>query len=210
MRIYLIRHGETIWNAARILQYPDTPLSERGEEQAKQLGERMRDVPLRAILSSDYARAHATAEAVSRTTGVPIQVQQSLRERHLGDHRGTAFKDLQVDVFARDYAPPNGESWDKFHARVTQAWQQVAEFAGDDDGDIAVVSHALVCRAVVEREVSLPAALRPEQVRFGNTSVTHIEGPPFEVTLLGCTAHLPADQVTYPNTDRLAKSLSDG
>ena len=204
MRIYLIRHGETIWNAARILQHPDTPLSERGEEQARRLGERMREIPLRAILSSDYARAHATAQAVSQTTGVSIQVQQLLRERNLGDHRGTPFKELEVDVFAQDYSPPNGESWPEFHDRVEQAWQEVAEFAHGGDGDIAVVSHALVCRAVVEREVALPDALRPELVRFGNTSVTYIDGPPFEVTLLGCTAHLDADQVTYPNTDRLA------
>ena len=199
MRIYLIRHGETVWNAARIVQHPHTPLSERGEDQARRLGKRLRSERLGAILSSDYARALATAEAVKRTTGAPIHVQTSLRERSLGDHRGTAFEDLEVDVFGADYHPPNGESWPQFHTRVEQAWQQISEFARSADGDIAVVSHALVCRALVEHEVSLPESLRRERLRFGNTSVTHIEGPPFEVTLLDCTAHLAPEQVTYPN-----------
>ena len=63
MAIYLIRHGQTPSNAARVMQYPDTPLSESGVLQAQRLGERLREVGIRHILSSDYARARATAEA---------------------------------------------------------------------------------------------------------------------------------------------------
>jgi broad specificity phosphatase PhoE len=198
VRIYLIRHGETIWNAARILQYPETPLSERGLEQARRLGERMRGVALERILTSDYARAHATAEAVHTTTGAPLEVHPLLRERNLGDHRGTPFADLTVDVFGADYHPPGGESWSEFHARVRRVWELIRTVAKGSSGDFAVVSHALVCRSLVEHCVPVPEALRPPEIRFGNTAVSAIDGPPWEVSLLDCTAHLEEDQVTYP------------
>lgn len=201
MRIYLIRHGETVCNASRTIQHPDTPLSERGLEQARRLGERLRGVPLTAILCSDYARAHRTAEAVRATTGAPITILESLRERNLGDHRGTPFAELTVDVFAADYQPPNGESWAAFADRVEHAWQQVTDFAAGAGGDFAVVSHALVCGVLTERCVPVPAALRPPAMRFGNTAVTVIDGPPFAVSLLGCCAHLDADQITYPSSE---------
>ena len=199
MRIYLIRHGETVSNAARILQFPDTPLSERGREQARRLGERMREVPLTRIVTSDYARAHDTAGAVAATTGAPLMVEPLLRERHLGDHRGTPFSELAVDVFAPDYHPPNGESWPRFHARVRDAWEAVQRIAESLDGDFAVVTHALVCASLVSHCVPVPEPLRPAAIRFGNTAVSHIDGPPWAVSLLDCTAHLEAGQVTYPN-----------
>ncbi len=201
MRIFLIRHGETIFNANRTVQFGDTPLSERGEEQARQLGEAMRNEPITSILASDYARAYRTAEAVHKTTGAPLQVQTSLRERHFGDHRGTPFAELDVDLFAADYHPPNGESWQQFHERTDLAWREVCDFASNKaTGDFAVVSHALVCRALVDRCLAVPAALVPaEGIRFGNTAVTTIDSATNTVIELGSTAHLSADQVTYPN-----------
>lgn len=201
MRIFLIRHGETIFNANRTVQFGDTPLSDRGEEQARQLGERMRDEPITSILSSDYSRAYRTAEAVEKTTGAPLAVQTSLRERHFGDHRGTPFAELNIDIFAADYHPPNGESWEQFHDRVALAWQEVRDYAANTaTGDFAVVSHALVCRALVDRCMHLPEELMPENgVRFGNTATTIIDSDTNTVTLLGCVAHLSEDQITYPN-----------
>ena len=65
-----------------------------------------------------------TAEAVDATTGAGIDVLPSLRERNFGEHRGTAFDDLPVDVFAPDYQPPGGESWEAFHVRVDRAGKE--------------------------------------------------------------------------------------
>ncbi|MFT5174539.1 MAG: broad specificity phosphatase PhoE [Gammaproteobacteria bacterium] len=201
MRIYLIRHGETIFNANRTVQFGDTPLSERGLEQARQLGEYMRDEPITAILSSDYERAHRTAKAVQRTTGAPLHIRTSLRERHFGDHRGTPFAELTFDLFAADYHPPNGESWQQFYERVERAWTQVRDYAVyNATGDFAVVCHALVCRALVDRCVTVPRALIPaDGIRFGNTAVTVIDSDTNTVSVLGSTAHLSAEHITYPN-----------
>ena len=188
--IFLIRHGETAGNAARIVQRPDIPLSARGLAQAERLARRLASEGVAAILSSDLARARQTAECLQRVTGAPLTFEPLLHERNFGDIRGTAYADLDFDIFAPDYEPPNGESWSVFHARVDRAWERVQALAAASDGNLAVVTHGLVCRSLAGRHLCLPeGAIVPE--RWENTSVTIVECPaPWRVTLLNCVAHL--------------------
>ena len=65
MAIFVVRHGETELNAARIIQMPTTPLSERGRRQAARLGDRLAPVGIVRILASDFVRAIETAEAIA-------------------------------------------------------------------------------------------------------------------------------------------------
>jgi probable phosphoglycerate mutase len=202
MAIYLIRHGETASNAARVLQFPETPLSENGLEQARRLGQRLRDHAFEQILVSDYARAHQTAEAVAATTGAPLQVDPLLRERNFGDLRGRPYAELAdegIEPFADDYDPPGGESWDVFHARVDGAWDWVRAAAERASRDIAVVTHGLVCSSLVTRKVELGADFEPFATGWTNTSVTVLEsGEPWNVTLLNCAKHLDEIRETGP------------
>jgi broad specificity phosphatase PhoE len=188
--IFLIRHGETVGNASRIVQLPDSPLSPRGVAQAERLGRRLAAEGVAQILSSDFARAVTTAQAVQRATGAPLAYEPALEERSFGDLRGRAYADLGFDMFAPEYAPPNGESWPVFHARVDRAWERVQALAAVTDGNLAVVTHGLVCRSLAARHLSLPVgAVVPE--RWENTSLTLIDCPaPWNVRLLNCVAHL--------------------
>ena len=188
--ILLIRHGETHGNAVRIVQRPDIPLSERGRAQAERLARRLADAGIAGILSSDLARAAMTADCLARATGVGVRFEPLLHERNFGDIRGTAYADLGFDPFEPDYAPPNGEHWDVFHARVDRAWARVREVAAETPGHLAVVTHGLVCRSLAARHLALPeGAVTPE--RWENTSVTIVEGrAPWRVQLLNCCAHL--------------------
>jgi 2,3-bisphosphoglycerate-dependent phosphoglycerate mutase len=198
--IFLIRHGETHGNAARIVQVPDIPLSPRGLEQAARLAQRLAREGIARILASDLARARATAEALHRATGAPLTFEPLLHERSFGDIRGTAHADLGFDMFAPDYAPPNGETWDVFHARVDRAWARVREVAAATDGHLAVVTHGLVCRSLAARHLCLPdGVVAPE--RWENTSVTIVDGAaPWRVSLMNCIAHLDGlAEPTRPN-----------
>lgn len=186
--IFLIRHGETDANAARIVQTPDVALSARGREQACALGRRLADAGIATIVSSDLRRAVETAEIVAAATGAPIRFDADLQERNFGDVRGTAYADLAEDLFGPEFAPPGGETWAQFHARVDHAWARVLAIAADVAGDLAVVTHGLVCRAVVQRHCDVAAA-SDIPLAWGNTAVTILE-PPRGVRLLGCTAHL--------------------
>ena len=197
MSIFLIRHGETAGNAARLVQRPDIPLSERGIAQAERLARRLSTAGITSILASDLRRAAMTAEHLSRMTGLPIAFEPLLHERNFGDIRGTAYVDLGFDPFDPDYAPPNGESWDVFHARVDRAWVRVREAAVATTGHLAVVTHGLVCKSLAGRYLALPEGEEVPE-RWENTSVTIIDArAPWRVELLNCCAHLD-DLATAP------------
>jgi probable phosphoglycerate mutase len=190
MPIFLIRHGETLGNASRTVQQPDNPLSPRGRMQAELLARRLQAEGIAAILSSDLERAAATAERLRQATGVPVRHDPLLQERNFGDIRGTPYAELDFDLFAPEYAPPNGESWEIFHARVDRAWALVREAAAAAGGPLAVVTHGLVCRSLAARHLILPEG-EEVPVRWENTAVTVIDHPaPWRVRVLNCVAHL--------------------
>ena len=188
--IFLIRHGETAGNAARIVQLPDAALSPRGIAQAERLARRLTVEGIALILTSNLARAMTTAEHVRLATGAPIAFDPLLQERNFGDLRGTPYSQIGFDPFAPDYEPPAGESWPIFHARVDRAWEAIQARAAEANGPLAVVTHGLVCRSLAARHVVLPdGQLVPE--RWENTSVTILDGPPpWRVRLLNCVTHL--------------------
>jgi len=200
MSIFLIRHGETLGNASRTVQLPDNPLSPRGVAQAERLARRLERKGIAAILSSDFSRAVATAEHLQRVTGAPISHTPLLQERCFGDLRGTPYAELGFDMFAPDYAPPNGETWEVFHSRVEHAWALVQMAAAAVDGHLAVVTHGLVCRSLAARHLILPDG-QEVPVRWENTALTVIDHPaPWRVRLLNCIAHLD-DPATRPLSD---------
>ena len=200
MSIFLIRHGETIGNASRILQRPDDPLSPRGVTQAERLARRLAHEGIARILSSDFARAVTTADHLQRATGVPLSFEPLLQERSFGDLRGRPYAELGFDAFAPDYAPQNGEAWAVFHARVDEAWERVRGLAEATDGHLAVVTHGLVCRSLAGRHLILPDGETVPQ-RWENTSLTIVDCPaPWRVRLLNCVAHL-ADLDAAPLAD---------
>jgi probable phosphoglycerate mutase len=188
--IFLIRHGETVGNAARIVQRADMPLSPRGLLQAERLARRLSGQGITRIVSSDLPRAATTAEHLQRATAAPLSFDPLLQERNFGDLRGTPYAELGFDMFEPDYTPPNGESWPVFHARVDQVWARVQALAEAADGHLAVVTHGLVCRSLAARHLLLPdGTLVP--ARWENTSVTIVDPPaPWRVRLLNCIAHL--------------------
>jgi len=189
-RLFLIRHGETEGNALRIVQRPDIPLSSRGIAQAERLARRLASESIARIISSDYARAAATAEHLQRATGVPLSFEPLLQERNFGDLRGRAYSELGFDMFEPDYAPPNGETWPVFHARVDQAWARVQALAAESGGNLAVVTHGLVCRSLAARHLILGEGEQAPE-RWENTSLTIVDWPaPWRVRLLNCAAHL--------------------
>ena len=189
-QLFLIRHGETVGNASRVVQRPDNPLSPRGVAQAERLARRLAAEGIAQIVSSDLARARTTAEHLQRVTGAPLSFDPLLQERNFGDLRGTPYEELGLDMFAPDYAPPNGETWPAFHARVDQAWARVQLVAAATPGRLAVVTHGLVCRSLAARHLLLPdGEVAPE--RWENTSLTIVDWPaPWRVRLLNCVAHL--------------------
>jgi broad specificity phosphatase PhoE len=190
MTILLVRHGETDGNAARVLQRPDVPLNDRGLRQAEQLARRLSALGFARILCSDLLRARMTAAPLAARSGVAIEESPLLQERNFGDLRGMAYAALSEDPFGPDVRPPNGEDWSTFHARVADAFAFIVSRRRRVNGTLVVVTHGLVCRALVERHALLPEGMAVPE-RFDNASITVIhEDAPHRVSLLNCTAHL--------------------
>jgi probable phosphoglycerate mutase len=196
--ILLVRHGETASNAARIVQTPEIPLSPRGVLQAERLAARLASLSVSRILSSDLARALQTAQRVQAASGGELVLEPLLQERNFGDVRGTPYSELGVDLFGPDFAPPGGESWEAFHERVDTAWARVRAVAGATTGNVAVVTHGLVCYSLALRHLALPGGAQAD-LRMPNTGLCLIESsPPFRVSAWGCTAHLEEAPVSAP------------
>ena len=201
MKVYLVRHGETSLNAARIVQPPDTPLSERGVKQVERVAQRLASAGVERILTSDHVRTRATAEAIHTATGAPIEIEPLLRERNFGIHRGCAYTALEVDIFAPDYTPPEGESEPEFETRVGEAWAAVRAAATRAHGSIAVVSHGLVCHALLKDHLVVAAGVDAASVQWVNACVTEIEavpGPKWRITRLACAQHLDGLEALAP------------
>jgi 2,3-bisphosphoglycerate-dependent phosphoglycerate mutase len=190
MTILMVRHGETAGNASRVLQLPDVPLNERGIGQAEQLARRLLDHGFAHIVCSDLLRARMTAAPLAVRSGLEIEENPLLQERNFGDLRGTPYAELTEDPFGPDLAPPNGEDWATFHARVAAAFDFVVSRRRSLNGNLVVVTHGLVCRALVERHAWLPEGAVVPQL-FHNTSVTVLhDKAPHAVSLVNCTRHL--------------------
>jgi 2,3-bisphosphoglycerate-dependent phosphoglycerate mutase len=191
MTILLVRHGETDGNAARILQRPDVPLNERGLRQAEQLARRLSALGFARILCSDLLRARMTAAPLAARSGIAIEESPLLQERNFGDLRGMRYDELAENPFGPNVLPPNGEDWPAFHARVAAAFAFIVSRRRSTNGTLVVVTHGLVCRAIVERHTLTEGVVVPE--RFDNTSITVMhEDAPHGVSLLNCTRHLAA------------------
>src|SRR5262245_26597320 len=190
MAIRLVRHGETDGNAVRILQRPDVPLNERGMRQAELLARRLSARGFVCILCSDLLRARMTAAPLAARSGIAIEESPLLQERNFGDVRGVPYAALAENPFGPGFAPPNGEDWPTFHARVADAFAFIVSRRRSVNGTLVVVTHGLVCRAVVERHALLgEGVFVPE--RFDNTSITVMhEDAPHRVSLINCTRHL--------------------
>ena len=131
--LVLLRHGQSQWNLEnRFTGWVDVPLTHKGEEEARQAGEKMKAVQLQfdTTFTSVLQRAIRTLELALNVLGqsdLPVEQDQALNERHYGDLQGlnkaeTAqkFGDEQVRLWRRSYdvPPPGGESLENTAART--------------------------------------------------------------------------------------------
>jgi probable phosphoglycerate mutase len=196
MAILLVRHGETDGNAARVLQRPEMPLNARGMLQAEALARRLLAHGFVHILCSDLLRARMTAAPLAAYPGMTVEESPLLQERNFGDLRGRSYDGLPEDPFAPDFLPPNGEDWPTFHVRVAQAFAMIVRRRSAVNGTLVVITHGLVCRALVERHARVPEGI-PVPQRFDNAGVTALhQDAPHAVSVINCTAHLAPSRET--------------
>jgi broad specificity phosphatase PhoE len=135
--LYLARHGETDDNVppARVMGWIDTPLNERGREQARALAREAAGHGFASLFTSHLRRARETADIVGEAIGVEPVVDERLAESRRGEWEGRLVEDIRREdpnaweAFTRDaegFVFPGGESLEQHCARVAEAIRDVA------------------------------------------------------------------------------------
>jgi probable phosphoglycerate mutase len=181
-QFWLIRHGETQWNALQRLQgWRDIPLNAQGVQQAERLGDYLRssfDVRVDAVVSSDLVRAFDTAQIAASHFGVPVVACADLRERNFGIYEGRDWASLngeqngQGGLNFRDphQAVEQGETLHRFDERIGTAFEVLAQrYAGQN---VVAFAHG----GVIDIAWRRASGLSLEAPRLGlilNTSINH-------------------------------------
>jgi probable phosphoglycerate mutase len=201
--IFLIRHGETAWNAERRLQgHLDIPLNEEGLRQATALAQALAGETVDMIISSDLSRAASTARVVAEHHGLSLQTDASLRERCFGAFEGLLYDELAAHFpeahaqwLARDPHAryPDGErraeTFAEFAQRAVSAVYRIAEM--NRGKRIVIVSHGGVLDAVYRAAHGIDITA-PRDFAVLNAAINHVQwdGKNLKVLRWSDNAHL--------------------
>ena len=164
MRLLLVRHGQSEWNASHRLQgQADIGLSEQGQIQADTLRPVIETLKPSRAISSDLERVRDTAMRIGAEAP---RFTDRLREIDVGDWTGRSIPDIQSrepDAYlgwrAGTQTPPGGESWHDFSRRVCSV---IDEEQNDRCDNLLVVCHGGVIRAILQCFLGLqPANIIP-------------------------------------------------
>lgn len=142
--IYLMRHGDTLFNVqGRLLGQTDIPLCQIGFQNVKQTACSMKELKIDSIFSSPYLRARQTADTLACATGTTVRVDYDFRERNLGIMDGK-FKNspewsvLVARLGEKEFIPPKGESVEACIKRFSRALERVTK---GNASNVLIVSH---------------------------------------------------------------------
>ncbi len=156
MQLYLIRHGETEMNKRKCYYgQTDSPLTEKGREQAKEAGRFLSDIAFDKVIASPLSRAVDTAKLILEQNaaflqkGTPkggVSTDPNLAEQNFGIFEGMTYEEMlkrfpeESDAWNQDYYQyriPGGESFSDLRKRTDQFLLDLSR----EEGTILVVSH---------------------------------------------------------------------
>jgi probable phosphoglycerate mutase len=161
LAFWFLRHGETDWNAQGLSQGDvDIPLNETGRAQAAAAAAMLRHRGIASIVTSPLSRAHDTALAVAAATGLPVAIDEGLREVSFGVQEGKPMVQWFADWVDGHYTPADAESFAALRARAGAAINRALALPPP----VLVVAHGALFRAVraemgLEPNVRTPNAM---------------------------------------------------
>jgi broad specificity phosphatase PhoE len=163
--LYLVRHGETEWNAARRIQgRTDIPLNDTGREQARQAAELLARRRWQGVYTSPLGRAHETARIIADRLGLAgVTDIDALVERDYGEAEGMGFDEIEA-LYPEGVRAPGQETREEVAARVVPALLELAERHPGER--LVIVSHGGAIRSVLQ--TAEPGTRHP---RITNASV---------------------------------------
>jgi broad specificity phosphatase PhoE len=169
LRVYMVRHGETAWSlTGQHTGRTDMHLSPRGEDEARALRPRLRDIHFDTVLTSPLRRARLTCNLAG--LGAAAAIEPDLTEWDYGDYEGRVSTDI------RQFRPgwncyrdgcPGGESPDDISRRADRIVTRLRRFAGN----VAIFTHGEFGCSLAARWIGL-AVVHGEHFQLGTASIS--------------------------------------
>ena len=162
--LLLIRHGENefVKTGKMAGRLPGVHLNERGRQQAAELSEALKNVPLKAVYSSPLERATETAEPIAQAHKLEVQLRPDLMENDIGKWQGRTLKQLSrlkkwkiVQRAPSRFTFPEGESFLQTQTRVIACLDEIVASHKPKD-IVAAVFHADPIKLAVAHYLGMP------------------------------------------------------
>ena len=206
LQVYLVRHGETQWNAERRIQgQTDSALTEKGERQAWQVAERVKAFGITHVIASDLGRTRRTAEIIAQACGCEVTLDARLRELDMGvlERRHLDTLSEEEEGWRRllvngtpDGRIPEGESMLEMSSRMHAALNACRDLPVGSRP--LLVSHGMALGCLVSTILGLPAWAE-RRLRLRNCSISRVDhqespwlAPGWVVETAGDISHLDA------------------
>src|SRR6056297_444566 len=197
--IVLVRHSETEWNKnSRYQGVMDVDLNEKGQKQAQQLYEFLKDEEFDTIYSSTLKRAYETIQDIAKYQNKEVITIADLMEIDFGKWEGLTFSEIEKDYpdLAKKWAkdptcckPPEGEHIKEVEQRVGKTIDKIVD--DNPDQKILIATHGGIVRIVFAYLLDLPLS-RIFSIEVENVSISRIKFYKHYpvVKLLNSTYHL--------------------
>lgn len=183
MRLFIVRHAQTAWNAEERAQgHTDIALDEVGENQCVRLAEAFDKIKISRVISSDLERSAACGRSIAQTTGALLVLDKRLRERAMGEWEGLYYPEFnklfraaagKSDPHMLKTRPPGGESLQDVWERIRPVVSELTEY----DEPVAVVTHGGTASLLLSQLLrgTIESA---KSFRFGNAGITELARRP--------------------------------
>lgn len=151
--LFVARHGETVLGRAGIVNGDptlDNPLTDHGIEQARALGDRLRNIDFATCVTTEFPRTRQTADVVLGDRDVPRLVISELNDPPQGDFEQKDFASYEAWMNGTDMftpVPGGGESQVESLARYAIGWRRVVE---ESTGPTLVIAHSFPITVAVQ------------------------------------------------------------
>jgi broad specificity phosphatase PhoE len=199
--LVLVRHGETVHNAAGIAQgWNDSELSETGVRQVERLALRLAKHGVTAIYSSPLGRALETANRIAAAVSLDVEQLEDLREMSYGEWEGRSFLDVRREyendyqrwISDADHASPGGESHNHVLRRMERAFDTIEANGNHHHRPrrVVVVTHGTAIRIGATALLRIPVrAARQFAVDNASMSLFFRRGDAYVLKLWNDTTH---------------------
>lgn len=203
MKIYFIRHGETVWNTLKIFQgSSNSPLTEKGREQAKKLGEKLKDTEFSNFYSSPLGRTIETSKLIIGDRDIKIEFIDEFKEISVGRMEGVPREEFEREFPGqfhnfffnpKDYdpAPYGGESFPQLIERVERGLKKITENHKKNDV-VVVITHGMTLKAIfkVIKNISLEELGEVAVPKNTSLSIVDYTDGKYSIDLFSDVSHL--------------------